>query len=323
MISKEEFKQKFDTEFAKEKQIFKKVKRIEVVWFVVATLLILGISIPVGILSETIAEHWILLVLITIFLWFALAILPVFQIKDKLVKGFKHFDLSRIIKIILEEDVSYNAGGYVNEQYFKQSEFVAESFDEYHGEDLFSFKIKGHFKGEETTTDVTISDICAKKHISDMSGKDTSKTIFSGAFCMIKFKRPFKCNLDINSSKKARLAKLETESTEFNKQFKSQTDNQIEARLILSISFMEKLLEFQRHAKCKVGFAFRDKMLFMYMKKPLFETSKNDDRFNFELVEPIYDDLKLLQDITTEIENNRKVFKIWYWLLFVCMLQFF
>ena len=59
-----------------------------------------------------------------------------------------------------------------------------------------------------------------------------------------------------------------------------------------------------------MGFSFRGDNLFVYMKKPMFELSKKDDKFDFALVEPIYDDLKLLEEIATEIENNRKVFKI-------------
>ena len=154
------------------------------------------------------------------------------------------------------------------------------------------------------------SDVRAEKIITDEDGNKKRKKIFSGVFGAIKFRMPFNCKLYLNANKNITLQQLETESPEFNKLFNTKTDNQVQARLILSVTMMQKLIDFTTKAKCKIGFSFVDDHLYFYLNKNLFEPSTKVDKFSFSLIEPIYDDLELLDSLITEIISNRKIFRV-------------
>lgn len=310
MISKTEFEQKFNQEFQKEKAIFKKHQAISIAWLIIATLAVVGICIALHFWLDPENENWIIYVFAGILGWFCLAALPVLSRKDKLVRGYKKFDLGKLLAIIYGDKVFYLPSGCVQRDLFIKSRFIENDFSQYTGEDLFAVEIKGRHKGEETTTHLVASDITAKKIIKNQDGSKTEKEVFDGVFCAIQFRKPFKCTLELNSVKKPELKPLETESGEFNKIFRAQTDDQIEARLILTLPLMDKLLKYANDTKAKFGFAFREEYLFIYIKKELFELSKKDDSFNFTLVEPIYNDIALFDDLINEIESNRKIFKI-------------
>ena len=310
MISKTEFEQKFNTEFKKEKAIFKKHQARAIIWMIIATIIVVGACVGLHFLLDPENENWIIYVLAGIFSWFCLAALPVLSRKDKLIKGYKKFDLGKLLSIIYGEKIFYLSSGYVDKELFINSAFTNSDFDTYGGEDLFGFQINGKRKGEETTSAFIASDVKAQKTIIGTDGKTETRTIFDGTFCAVHFRKPFKCTLELNAIKKKHLKPLETESAEFNKKFHIQTDDQIEARLILTLPLMDKLLKYSQQTKKKMGFSFHDDHLYIYIEKELFHLSDKDDSFNFKLVEPIYDDLALFEDIATEIESNRKIFKI-------------
>ena len=307
MLTKQEFKTKFDQEFSKEKRIFVKNKIFSVLWMIIGTMLVVGACVGFHYLFDPQNENWIILVFAGIIGWFVVAALPILFFKDKLVKSYKKLDMGKLLSLIVDDKIFYLHEGYVPQNLFEISNFVENSFDTYAGEDLFAFEIKRIRNQKELTTHFVASDILAERTVFDSSGKPEKKTIFDGIFCAIQFSNPFKCTLEINAVKKPNLQQLKTESSEFDKKFIAQTNNQIESRLILTPSLMEKLLKI---GKDKMGLVFREHYLFIYFKRELFSLSKKDDKFNFELVESVYDDIALLHSIAEEIENNAKIFKI-------------
>ena len=309
MITKEDFKQKFNQSFSKQIKAFKKIKVFSICWLIFMTFIVAGVCYVLHYFLDTDNQQWPIYVLAGILTWFAFVMAPILGIKDRVLKKYKKFDFGKMLSIIFDDKIYYNSHEFVDKNLFIKSNFITDSFNSYKGEDLFAFQISGTHKGEQTTTAFVASDILVQNISYDNKKKKVS-TLFDGIFCAIKFRKNFKCNLEINSSKKSDLSVLETESSDFNKKFKVQTNNQIEARLILTLTFMNKLLDYQNQNKYKMGFVFKEEYLYIFIEKELFKFSNEDDNFDFKLVEPIYDDIKLLNDLATEIQNNKKVFKI-------------
>lgn len=151
------------------------------------------------------------------------------------------------------------------------------------------------------------SDLRVQRVTIDDNGTKTTN-VFSGIFCQISFEKSFKCRLDLNTKTDSRLKPLSLESTEFQKTFKSFTDNQIESRLILTVALMEKLLKLSKNSGGKMTISFQDKNLFMTFQKNLFKIPLAEDKFSFKTVEKVYDDLALIMEIVKIIQENKKIF---------------
>lgn len=309
MISKHEFKQKFEEGFAKERKRYQKHLTFSYIWLAVSAIIVVGAAIGLHFGFDRGGKNNVLLIIGSIIGWFALAGLPIISSRDKNLRAFKTFGLKKVLSLIYGENVNYLSSGFVPQVLFNQSGFCDKDFNEYGGEDLFAFDLHRTIKNEDVTTSFLASDVIAKQ-CHKTKDEHNDKVVFDAAVCCVKFRKPFACELELNTPKKLNLLPLETESVEFNKLYKAQTSNQIEARLILSLPLMQKLIELRDKANCKVGFSFRGEYMFIYLKKNLFGLSKKDDHLDFKLVEPIYDDLAILEDIANEIESNRKIFKI-------------
>ena len=94
----------------------------------------------------------------------------------------------------------------------------------------------------------------------------------------------------------------------FNNSFKALSDNQIEARYILTPDIMEKLLILNtKYNDFKV--AFRGNMMYMlFPKANFFEivSMKGDTPKPFE---SLYDDISSIMGIIESVQNNNKIFK--------------
>ena len=310
MISKEEFRIKFENEFSKEKAIFIRAQIFAYVWVVVMTILVVGATVGLHYLVDRNNANAILFVIICIVAWFAIAILPLLSIKDRLVAGFKNFDLKKVLTMIYGNEIEYSKQRYINPDLFAKSGFCISKFNSYSGEDYFEAVVERQTPFGLSSTTLAASDVRVEKTFIDENGNTKHKKLFSGVFGAIQFKTPFNCALYLNGDKALNLQQLETESTEFNKIFAPKTNNQVNARLILSVTTMQTLLDFVSQAKCKIGFSFVDDYLFFTFGKNLFEPNKKNDKFTFELIEPIYDDLAILDKLINEIISNRKIFRV-------------
>ena len=305
MISKEEFKAKFENSFFVAKKKYKNVKTFSIFWFVFSTILVVGACVGLSFFLDPNNESIPLFILIGLFAWFAFCALPILARKDRFVKKFKRKNIGEILKYIWGEDSFYLEQGFVSRTLFDKSRFTNQKYTNYSGEDLFVLEIKNR----DGSVFLSGSDLIVEKITKDKQGKINVDKIFDGVFCAIKFKKQFKCILDINSCKKSLLQSLQTESNEFNTLFHVETNDQIEGRLILTLPMMQHLINLAKKAKCKIGLSFRDEYLFLYLNKELFNLPTDLDDLTFEFLEPIYNDIFLINEIVQEIIKNKKFFK--------------
>ena len=309
MITKQEFKNIFESRFSKEQKQFEKTKKIATLWVAASTVVVAACAVLYHYFLDKSGDHILLNILIAIFAWFGLAMLPIMSIKDRQMSKLKKIELREILRMIYEGNVTYDNAAYVNHKYLDLSRFCNKDYNKYSGEDYFSVEINRETPKGQVSTTLEVSDIKAE-NVSVVDGKRESKVVFKGAVAAIKFKQPFGCRLCLNCANTFGLEPVETESSDFNKIFSPKTDNQVQSRLILSVTMMQTLLDFQHKAKCKIRLSFCDNYLFVSFDRNLFEFSKKDDEFNFELVEPIYDDIALFDALVSDVANNRKIFRI-------------
>ena len=309
MISKQEFKELFAQKFMTQQKRFKRNRIFTIVWLLFFTCATIACSVLAHHFFDPENEHILLNILICIMSWLVIAVAPAIGFKDKLLKNIKKVDLGQILKIIYGENVVYDQAAFISEDFFRGSFFSIEKYDKFSGEDYFSVSINRKTPSGAVSTKFEASDVFLIRK-EKQKNITTEKTIFSGVVCAVIFREEFKCKLRLNCADNSHLEKLETESSDFNKTFMPHTDNQVQARLILSVTTMQRLLDFQQKAKCKVGLSFSGNCLYVYLNKNLFEFSKKDGKFDFDLVEPIYDDLSLIDSLVCEITNNRKIFRI-------------
>lgn len=309
MITKQEFKNLFEQKFLKQKKQFALMRAFIFVWVAFFSALVLAGALVYHFKFDAENEHILLCILISILAFFGVALLPVVSFKDRLLGKIKKVKLDEILDIIYGQDVKYSASSVFPKELFDKSNFCDKEYNNYDGEDLFVAEVMRETPIGNFSTKLVASDVRAKK-IEKVENETKTKTAFSGAVAAIKFRKPFDCKLNINCAKNSDLQQLETESSEFNKLFSSKTNNQIQARLILSVTMMQTLIDFQKKAKCKISLSFSDEFLFVGLGKNIFEFAKKDDKFDFKLVEPIYDDLALFDTLSNEIVNNRKIFRI-------------
>ena len=309
MVSKQEFKSIFEQKFLKQKHQFEGMRIFAYVWVFVFSAIVVAGALFYHFYFDVENEPILLCILISIMAFFGLALLPVISFKDRLVKKTKRLKLDEILDIIYGKDIKYSATSVFPQELFDKSNFCNSSYNVYGGEDLFVADIARETPIGTFSTKLVASDVQAK-NVVKTENETKTKIVFSGAIAAIKFKQPFGCKLNLNCAKNTGLESLETESSEFNKLFSTRTNNQIQARLILSVTMMQTLIDFQKKAKCKIGLSFSDEFLFVNLNKNIFEFAKKDDKFDFELVEPVYNDLALFDALIEEVSKNRKIFRI-------------
>ena len=152
----------------------------------------------------------------------------------------------------------------------------------------------------------------------------TYSTIFKGRFLVFDFKRDFSFRLQLIGKRfqgahlaysfdnKTKFKKIETESTEFNKQFRIYAQDGLEAFYILDPSFIEKIQE--------IGELYRNNILFAFIDKKLF-VAINDGNDSFEAPHPaklidknaekarVSKDIETIIQCVDKLSLNRYVFE--------------
>ena len=225
------------------------------------------------------------------------------QVFDCLLKGYKYeYDMNRCISSHI-----FNASGFGGD------------FDSYSGEDLLSVDIPNddgtpsgikfnvcdlHVTKQETRT-VTVKN---EDGSTSTRTEEYTVTVYSGVFGYVYFPFKFKCNLSLNISFRGE-KRIKLEDIKFNKKFKTYTNNQLEALIILTPAFMQKLLKFAHDFKVKLS--LRDSgTLYLGINKNLFKLKTFNQKPCGKVFERFYDDVENLLVFIDEIKNNNKIFKM-------------
>lgn len=226
-------------------------------------------------------------------------------------KYFKNNYRKKVIDYLLK-DYSYyfKEEGWPMSLDFEHSQFV-KRYDCCFASDCLIINIPND-DGSKSKVDFKICDLYAYDIHRDDEGNVSHSKVYKGMFMAVEFPRKFKCflSVDVNYKRKGlELQKVELEDINFNKKFKVKSDNQIEARYILTPNMMEKLLLLEERFK-NLKIVLVDNCL--YIGAPdvnLFELDgfKNNDYV--AMFEDLYDEVSASLKIVEEIKNNNKVFK--------------
>ena len=237
-------------------------------------------------------------------------------------KKYRHNFKTKIIQKItafVDDSLVYSPEGYVTREEFTNSGIFQKYCNRYKGED--------HFKGTLGKTDVEFSEIVGKHVTSSGSGsnrKEHQSIVFKGVFFVADFNKDFKGHTIVlpdtaermlgkfgqslqSMSSRGELIKLE--DPEFEKEFCVYSNDQVEARYILSPSLMKRIVDFKRKWNAKVYLSFRHSKVYIAIKtnKNLFETRLFKSIVDYNFMEENIRYLILLTGIVEDLNLNTRI----------------
>ena len=237
-------------------------------------------------------------------------------IKDY-TKEFKEKIIGPLI-VELDSNLNYMPNRHIPQRYFQSSKIFNSRIDRFTGNDFVEGKIDGvHIK---------FSDIHAEKKSRTSNNNDSWSTLFQGLFIVGDFHKHFKGTtvilpdtaqsifgdliggwLQNNNASREELVKMD--NTEFEKAFVVYSNDQIEARYILSHTLMEKLLTFKKRSKHDVYISFVGSSIYMAIayNKDLFEPSVFHSLLDYKIAMEYVQSLHLCIGIVEELQLNQKL----------------
>lgn len=237
------------------------------------------------------------------------------------VLSFKRNVISKIVKFSAPELIYQPARGIDQGQY-SESNIFRQRVDRYKSEDLMSGKLDA--------TELRFSEIHSeyKTTTTDSKGRTRTQwhTIFKGLFIMADFNKRFSgCTLvlpdraerwmgfvgkklqEMNFTAPGELVKLE--NPDFEKAFVVYSDDQVEARYILSTSFMERLLAFKEKIDRPVHISFAHATMFIAIAtgRNMFEPRIFRSVLDPELVHEYIDDVALATGVVADLNLNQRI----------------
>lgn len=232
--------------------------------------------------------------------------------RKKMLKHYRGVPREKLIGYLLD-DYSYyfDDTGRIDSFEFDCSQF-SKQYDCYSSSDLLVINIPND-DGSESKIDLNIADVNTYDISVDEDGSRTTSDVYKGMFGYVKFKKKFKCILTIDSKYKRRGVKFEKvvlEDINFNKKFKVASNNQVEARYILTPDMMEKISLLDSKIK-GVKIVFVDSYVYIGSEKVnMFELGNYKINDDLSIFENLYDEIRVILGIVDELKNNNKVFKM-------------
>jgi hypothetical protein len=247
-----------------------------------------------------------------------LAFIAISAISKNYRQNFKNKIISKIAGFV-DKNLVYTPEGTVSREEFTNSGIFQKYCNNYHGED--------HFKGEMGKTAFEFSEVVGKHVTSTGTGsnkKQHQHLVFRGIFFVADFNKNFngytvvlpdtaermlgKFGQSLQSmSSRGQLIKLE--DPEFEKEFCVYSDDQVEARYILSTSLMKRIVEFKRKWDTKIYLSFRDSKVYIAisMNKNLFETRLFKTVQDYNFIEENIQFLILITGIVNDLNLNTRI----------------
>ncbi len=277
-------------------------------------ILVLGIFVP------SVA----VLILMELYIWIAVSLLVsllifFFWVRDKLFyKDFKQQVINRVVYFI-SPDLTYDPKEHISLSEFVTSRIFMTSVDRHQGDELVYGKIdRTGFRFSEFNAEY-------KTTTTDSKGraKATWHRIFKGLFFIAGFNRDFTGSTVVlpNSfgkdsilmkkimsiSRREKLVHLD--DVEFSRQFNVYSDNQVQARYILSTSLIRRIVDFRKKHKSNVFLSFVDSKMYLGIShtKNLFEPNYLKSLTDFRIVRTYFEDLMLAVGIVEEMNLNTRI----------------
>jgi hypothetical protein len=238
-----------------------------------------------------------------------------FMIKDY-TSEFKEKIISPLIDA-LEEKLTYHKDLHISEHLFNRSKLFSAP-DRHSGNDLV--------KGEIQNTKIRFSDFHAEKRHKNSKGNDNWSTIFKGLFIVAEFNKNFIGKTVVlpdtaqrtfgdllggwlQSKNLGRDELVKMDDVEFEKRFVVYSDDQIEARYILSHSIMKKLTDFERKFGHPLYISFVRNHIHMaiYYDKDMFEPTIFSSLMDYKTAMEYVETLHLVAGIIEELKLNERI----------------
>ncbi len=229
---------------------------------------------------------------------------------------YKKIVIGKLMQFV-SPDLSYTPNLFISKSKYDHSKIFLSNPDIYSGEDLVSGKID--------KTQVEFCELHTQDRQTDSKGRTTYVTIFKGVFFIADFNKHFNGQTYVLSDFGERylgfFGKLmqnisvgrpdvvRLENPDFEKLFVVYSSDPVEARYILSPSFMERLLEYRKKLNSSIQFSFIDSNIFMAvpMRKNLFEPSLRRTVMNFDDVKSYYEQIIFCTGIVDELNLNTRI----------------
>jgi len=239
--------------------------------------------------------------------------LVIFNNKRKnYVSWFKENIVHSIIKFI-DPELHYNPARYVHENDYENSGLYLEHADRYRGDD--------YVEGRRDKTFFCFSELHTEKEVT--SGKSTHwETVFKGLFFIGDFNKNFQGRTFIYSENNPQLGffskfftsfardleKVKLESIEFENKFIVYSSDQVEARYILTPSFMERLVKLQDLMGDRTSYSFVDTNVYVAVpiRDELFEPSIFSEN-EYTRLGDYYNTIHIVFDIIDELNLNLRI----------------
>lgn len=232
--------------------------------------------------------------------------------KKEYISGFKENVIHSIIKFI-DPNLRYNPHGCINRNDYDKSGLFLKRADRYDGDD--------YVEGWRDKTVFCFSELHSEYRVS--SGKSTSwHTIFKGLFFIGDFNKHFHGRTYVYSESNPQLGffhkmfssfasdleKVNLESTEFENKFVVYSSDQVEARYILTPSFMERLAKLQDLMGEETSYSFVDTNIYVAVpiRDALFEPKIFSENSYFTLRD-YYNTVHIIFDIIDELNLNLRI----------------
>ena len=231
------------------------------------------------------------------------------EFKDKIIKPLIH-EIDRTLK--------YTSKLHVPQHLFERSKLFLSDIDRMSGNDFV--------RGEIDKIPIQFSDIHAEKRHRDSKGRENWSTVFQGLFIVSEFNKNFSGDtiilpdvaqssfgdlvggwLQSNNLSREELVKMD--DPEFEKEFVVYSNDQIEARYILTHSLMSKLLIFKRKSKHPLYVSFVKNHIHIAVEynKDLFEPSVFHSLLKYKIAMEYIGTLHLAIGIVEELKLNQKL----------------
>tara|TARA_B100001750_G_C15437507_1_gene561735 strand:- start:191 stop:1162 length:972 start_codon:yes stop_codon:yes gene_type:complete len=233
---------------------------------------------------------------------------------------FKEQVIRQIIGFI-DNSLSYNPSSRISQGEFEECGIYRTHIDRYRGDD--------YVEGMIDKTKVKFSEIHAeyKTQTTDSKGRTQTHwhTIFKGLLFSVDFNKDFNVKTyvltdtaekmfgflgtKLQSMNKSRGELVKLENPEFEEAFAVYSSDQIEARYILSSSFMERILNFKKYTKKNIQLSFISSRMYIAVPyhKNLFEPKLFGDIVNFDHIKDYHNDLSLVLDLVNTLNLNTRI----------------
>jgi hypothetical protein len=235
------------------------------------------------------------------------------------VNGYAYLFKDQVIEKLVEfigDNLIYNKLGIISKHEYRTSSLFPQKVDRYSGDDLVVGKIDG--------VDIRFSEIHSEVRKKGNKGEEYWQTIFKGLFFIADFNKNFDGKTVIlpdNSenflgsfshffqSFSSRGELVTMDNPEFEKEFVVYSDDQIEARYILSHSLMSSILEYKKILNKNIYISFVNSNIYIAIgfKERLFEPKIYKKVTNFNEIKFYFQVLSLTTDIVKYLNLDRKI----------------